>query len=429
MSNLRRALFFVALVVLAAPAAADVLVVDPSGDGEFLTLVNALNASQDGDTLLLRPGDHGALLGAVVIFDRSLTIAADGTGPVLMGPISVLQPSGGKRVVLRGLTVNANNLANLDEGLRVSGGDVFAEDCSFTGRDGFVTVGGSPGGNGVLLESGRLVLKDCTVRGGRGVNSFFPYVPTPSNGGAAVVTLGGTLAMYGGSATGGRGGDFVGFDGGLGPGGNGGRGVHSNCEHLLVAGTTVAGGQGGDGDETTPTPGQYQGGPALAVPALAASSLLGTTLVPGVGGFDGNGTQGAAGVPILSTDPSTVVIHPGPYRGFSLGAPTPEGDLLQLDYSGVAGDLLLIFVSPAPGLAQVPGKQGVWHLGAPLLGPWIFGPVASPAGTLSLSIPVPSAGLGPDDVLLLYEQLFVKPASGPALLSSPTLHLIVDGSL
>ena len=31
--------------------------------------------------------------------------------------------------------------------------------------------------------------------------------------------------------------------------------------------------------------------------------------------------------------------------------------------------------------------------------------------------------------VLVYEQVFVKPASGPALLSSPSTHLIVDGSL
>ncbi|MGQ0553914.1 MAG: hypothetical protein ACT4PU_11930 [Planctomycetota bacterium] len=55
--------------------------------------------------------------------------------------------------------------------------------------------------------------------------------------------------------------------------------------------------------------------------------------------------------------------------------------------------------------------------------------MSDPSGVLSLAIPVPSAGLGPDDALLLHEQVFVKPAAGPVLLSSPSTHLIVDESL
>ena len=55
--------------------------------------------------------------------------------------------------------------------------------------------------------------------------------------------------------------------------------------------------------------------------------------------------------------------------------------------------------------------------------------MSAPTGTLSLSIPIAGAGFGPEGAVLLYEQVFVKPASGPALLSSPSTHLIVDGSL
>ena len=76
----------------------------------------------------------------------------------------------------------------------------------------------------------------------------------------------------------------------------------------------------------------------------------------------------------------------------------------------------------------LPGRQGTWHLGAPLFGPYNFGPVG-PTGELSLSLPLPGFGIGPETALVLNEQVFVLGASGALLLGSPTVHVIVDGSL
>jgi len=194
----------------------------------------------------------------------------------------------------------------------------------------------------------------------------------------------------------------------------------------FVAGAVLTGGTGGNGDELRHESYKYMGGNGIRLEGLHALTVMDVTIEPGVGGFDGNGVQGAPGLATALDPGGTIVTLHGPYRDYSLGPPTPEGDLLQLSYSGVAGDTLLIFLSTQPGQLPLPGKQGVWQLGSPLFGPFLM---SAPTGTLSLNIPIAGVGLGPDGALLLYEQVFVKPASGPALLSSPSTHLIVDGSL
>jgi hypothetical protein len=122
------------------------------------------------------------------------------------------------------------------------------------------------------------------------------------------------------------------------------------------------------------------------------------------------------------------VLHAEPHRSYALGAPTPEGDALQLDYVGQPGDLVGVFAALAPAWMSLPGKQGTWHLAGALFGPFLFGPIDA-TGELHLAVPIGELGLGPDDALLLHEQALVTGVSGPATLSSPTLHLIVDGSL
>lgn len=413
------------LGMLGASAAAGVLVVDASGGGEYTSLVDALAAAQDGDTLLVRPGDYtGFFQPDFVITDRSLTIAGDGTGEVQVGALKVVQPTPGKRVVLRGLTATKPLSTGLFEGLSVQGGEVLAEDCHFMGRTGITAIGGTPGSPGARVDAGHLVLVRCTVEGGRGQDTHL-FVSNPTRGGFGLQCFA-RASVYGSTLIGGEGGDQV--TASPAPGGAGGAGVSATNGLVFLAGSTVIGGQGGDGEQLSGSPTDYSGGDAVHLNQACDLQLLDVTLVPGAGGQMPDNLTGIPGDTVDGPF-STVSTHPGPYRSYAIGDPTPEGGTLQLDYAGVQGDVLLIFVSPLPGTLPLPGKQGVWHLGAPLFGPWLFGPLAAPSGTLSLSIPVPGAGLGPDGALLLYEQVFVKPASGPPLLSSPTTHLIVDGSL
>ena len=416
-----------ALAMLAAPARAGVLVVDASGGGEFTSLPLALAGAQDGDTVLVRPGNYVVPVSPPVVVDRSLTIAGDGTGPVFTGPIKVIQNVPGKRVVLRNLVASAQGFNNLFEGLSVQGGDVLAEDCSFQGHDGMVSIGGTAGFAGARVDSGHLVLVRCTVTGGRGTDTFFPYVPNGTRGGDGVQAFA-RVSIYGSTILGGDGGDFVGFGGAQGTGGVGGAGVWGELCSVFLGGTTAQGGDAGDGDLITQSPLDYAGGDGGTLVGPCDLRVVGTLFVGGAGGQIAGGGIGQTGSS-LNAIFSTVIEYPGPYRSYQLGPATPEGSSVQLDYAGVQGDLVLLFVALSPAGAPLPGKQGVWHLGTPLLGPYLFGPVSAADGTLSLSILVPAGGLTPDVAVLLYEQAFVKPANGPALLSSPSTHLVVDDNL
>jgi hypothetical protein len=383
----------------------------------------------DGDTLLVRPGNYTVTPGNTLsIFGKAISIVADGSGPVVVKPIHIVSLDPGERVLLRGLTIQSPILSNQNAGLNVIGGRVWAEDCTFVGDDGTFTIGALPASAGVVANNGAdVVLMRCTARGGRGVDTFFPYAPTPGPGGHGVYASNALVSIYGGQVIGGRGGDFVGFDGGPGPGGNGGHALAGVGAIALVAGATLSGGDGGTGDELAPTPGFYRGGDAVELGVASSVRLLDQTLLPGSGGLDGNGVPGPAGVP-LDVVTGDVTQHAGSYRDYALGAPTPEFGTLDLDYAGEPGDVFGVFFSLDTAHVPLPGRQGSWHLGSPLFGPYNFGPVG-PSGTLQLSLPMPGFGIGPDIALVLNEQVFVLDASGTLLLGSPSVHVIVDDSL
>jgi len=428
-SSARRVVF--ALVVCSLPASADVLVVDERGGGEFDTLSDALAAAADGDTLLLRPGTYIDFGQTIQISGRSLTVAGDGTGPVLLNATQITLPAG-KRVVLRGLTIEANTIDSSTTGLTVSGGDVFVEECSIFGRDGHSAFANAFGGRAVSATNARLVLQGCTIEGGRGSDSEAAVFLGAQHGGAGIdLFTGCALAVYGCTVTGGQAGSFIPSAFSPGAGNVGGIGLRADFGgSVLVAGSTLTGGNGGNGDQI---PGAfsesaYAGGDALNLFGGTVVTLLDSTLIPGTGGLDGAGQSGFAGDEIDTGSFATVVQQPGAYRANAFSAPTPEGDSLQLDLAGEPGDLFALFLGPAPAVPLPAVKLGFFHVGGPLLGPFVLGPLG-PSGTLSVSIPAPSVGLSPDDALLLYQQAFVKPISGSTLLSSPTTLVIVDGSL
>jgi hypothetical protein len=422
-------LVLIALLVSAAPARADVWVVDAGGGGDVTNVTSAVTLATDGDTILVRPGDYTGGFGSeLLIFGKALSIVSDGTGTVLVNAVRVLGLDPGELVLLRGLEVVPSPLATTDQGLRVNGGEVWAEDCVFVGEKGIFTIGAHPASPGVLVDGGaHVVLMRCTAQGGVGVDTFFPYAPTPGAGGEGISVVGASVDVYGGEVIGGRGGDFVGFDGGLGPGGNGGHALSGSGAVVFVAGASLQAGDGGTGDELVQTPGFYRGGDGIELGGASAVRLLDVDIQPGQGGLDGNGAPGPAGVAV-DVSSGNVTQHTATYREYALGAPTPEFGTLQLDYTGEPGDVFGVFFSLDSAHVPLPGRQGSWHLGSPLFGPYNFGPVG-PSGTLSLSLPMPGFGIGPEIALVLREQVFVLETSGALLLGSPTVHVIVDGSL
>lgn len=419
-----------ALVALALPASADVLVVDAAGGGEFTSLVTAVAAAGDGDLLLVRAGDYREFATALQVSGKSLAIVADGSGPVLAPAIQAIAGPG-QRVVLRGLTLEPGLHDPITIGLVAAGEDVFVEQCTILGRDGHPAFANAFGGTGLVASGGRLVLVDCLIEGGRGASTApFTFV-SAQPGGLAVDVAGPTeLAFHGCTLTGGDGGDQMPDPFGTGPGGSGGDGLSSNSPGLLlVSGGAVTGGDGGDGDQVPGsfTSSTYAAGNGVHLSGTATLTLRDTPLAPGQPGVDGLGQPGFAGAALVAGPGNGLVQHPAGHRALAFGSPASEGGLLQLGYSGEAGDLVGLFLSG--GLASpLAVKQGVFHLGSPWAGPFLLGPIAAP-GVASFSFAMPNLGLSPDDAVLALAQGVVKPLAGPAVLSAPSLLVVVDNGL
>ena len=97
-----------ALALLSTTAAADVLVVDETGGGDFVGVQGGINGANDGDTVLVKSGDYGRLW----VTGKSLNIVADRGAQVhIDGAIRV-----------RGLTI--------DQGVTISGIEVDASETS-----------------------------------------------------------------------------------------------------------------------------------------------------------------------------------------------------------------------------------------------------------------------------------------------------------
>src|SRR6187399_1919488 len=94
--------------LLAAPLRADVIVVDPHGGPGAALLQSALDTAQDGDILVLHPGDY-ASPEAFDIGSTSLTLVAEPAGSVTLPRLEtgLSHPTHPARVVLRGLRLVA----------------------------------------------------------------------------------------------------------------------------------------------------------------------------------------------------------------------------------------------------------------------------------------------------------------------------------
>ena len=60
---------------------------------------------------------------------------------------------------------------------------------------------------------------------------------------------------------------------------------------------------------------------------------------------------------------------------------------------------------------------------------YILGAVTDPGGVLALSFAVPDFGFGPEDAVVLFEQVYLQDTQGRFFISSPSTHVIVDGAL
>ena len=402
------ALVLAALVALATPAVADVIVVDPSGGGDATDLSAAIQSAQNGDILILRPADYTLSSPFVECHFRAIVIVGDPSGTVTLPPTFVSNVPAGGTLVLRNLTFQPNSLAGLAGGTLVingNAGNVHIENCSVPGFPGGGTFGqATPGMVAVFTDNntGAVAIHRSTLMGGPGKSTAtFPFnITTPSPGGSALHANGGRIALFDVTAVGGNGGD--GF---LIPamGAGGGYAIDGTGCDLILSGATVTGGEGGNGTAT--------GVGGIGVSLLGGSLRELDSTVAG-------GTGGAA----LDLEGAMHELWPGQAWQLALGGPVPSGELGSIAVSGPPNCLFGLFVSGSMGY-QVVGKfKGPFLPGAPFFGPQFIASTNG-SGSFAATFLTPSlVPFGLEGLCHVDQALMVQPADG-LVLGSPSTYI------
>lgn len=383
------------LSLLALPARAETLVVDDDGGPgvDFTTLQAAADAALPGDLLLIQAGQYaGALI------DKGLALAAAQDAAVEVDTLLTLQDLPADQA-LSVVGLELESLAIIDclgpvaldlleigpvqnaPALWVSGSHrVTLSRSSVNGQGSLQPALPIVAQTGAILRSSTIVLGDCDLSGGSGGAS----TPTAS-----------------GNGTDGR------------------PALDAQLCTLVIEGSRLAGGHGGDAWDDGTGQGVFgdggDGAPALLLDRCVVSLLPGGSdgawLANGAAGLTEFGQFGADG-PLLQGYRCQIVHAQGVLQqvsgwpdqpiqlvdsDYDFVDPPPllfvEGGLLgqsvSLDVTGTPGAQALVWASPGPGL--LPVSFGVVPL---LLDPLLLLPLASgpldATGTLQVSLPLPA---------------------------------------
>ena len=105
---------------------------NPGPGVDFTNLQKAVQASADGDLVLVRDGDYAGF----TIEDRGIVVTAEVGADVHTASLRILDLSAGKTVVLRGLQAQAPSGAGTALTVRNCAGSVWIEDCILRGGVG-----------------------------------------------------------------------------------------------------------------------------------------------------------------------------------------------------------------------------------------------------------------------------------------------------
>ncbi len=305
MTILSSALTLASMLAAMSLSHADELIVDASGQGDFTTIQAAVDASLQGDIILVRPGIYPE---DVLIDGRSVWLLSQAAGTVTVeGTLNVQNLAPDEEVAVLEIDFRPNSIsfgAQQPNALNISNaaGHVRLQGCAFHGAAGSSAI--ENGGHGVRASSSlRVTLLDCELRGGDGV-----YIGpsqqscATAHGGAALWLFNSRAASWGMTAFGGKGTTCQIF----GPAGNGGPGVHCSQSQIYASGGDLRGGAGGDANDFIPATGG-DGGAGLILPASSDAWFVETTTVGGAAGSSWVGSPGQPG-PAVSGNGTLVVL-------------------------------------------------------------------------------------------------------------------------
>ena len=404
-------LHLLALPVLAlalVPAArADVHVVDAGGGGDFTDLQPAVDAAQDGDTLLVKPGNYSR----AEIVGKALQVMGDSGGIArVVGGMAVRSTAVDQDVVLNRLWIEGQTFGVLD-GLQVdlALGAVRVERCEIFGASSLTEA---HGGDGVdVTGSQDVALVATLLLGGNG----WDQSPFGSDGGDGLRAESSRVGLHACQAQGGNGGnsdpvnDFPGMAG---------HGVHAIDSFAYVAGTSCFGGDGG-GDDLFAC---FPGGDGVRLEGAQTQGYLLDVAAQG-----GRGACGAAsGSPVATIGGASLTTFPGQSRGVQPPRVVREGEPLVLLFHGEPGDVVIVGLSgEAQFLPLVVPCFGVLYLENPPLGPRQIAGTLDASGTLQVVLPAPTLPAGVEDQLARIQPI-VHTFAGETRLGSPATVVVID---
>jgi hypothetical protein len=401
-------------LVPASLAQAGVHIVDASGQGNFTTIQTAVNASIDGDVILVRGGSYAGFS----IGDRSLAIFSDvGANVQVSGTLAVTGLSDSKTIVVSGITVHGTSTTpapTVALSLANNAGALRFQKCTFIGGNGLhVFPNNPPAADGVALVNDRNVaFVACTLRGGDGwTDSTQCYECHGGNGGAGVIAHGSTVALHDTLCQGGLGGEA----GEL--GGRGGDGYHAFDAVGFASRTTFRGGKGGNAWDFIYAAGG-NGGNALWVESAATFHLVSPSFVPGAGGVsylfpDQSGGPGASIFGGGTTD-----TLPGPARVFTSSVMADDAGAIELTVFGQPGDRVFLPGAFRTSFKYQPALSGMLLIPMPAYLPVDPIAVIPAAGSVTVQASVLALPSGVD-AAVSFLQGFIIDSDGNHSLGSP----------
>lgn len=417
---------FVTSAAIAAAASAEVRLIDEAGNGSFTEIQAAIDASVDGDTLLVNPGIYAGF----TVDQKAVWILATVDDAVTISDtVRIENLTSTQSVVLYGLSVEVDwspgspaQVPALD--LSNNAGHVRARNCSFTGADGVhLPSTFSNGGPGASIASCLSVaFTECTFVGGDAdtscIEDLFEVVCNGlfGRGGHGVSTTLSISAFYDCTLTGGKGGE-VAFEGDAGTGGSG---VDVPTFAIFASGSRFQGGVGGrDISGKGGTGGN--GGDGVRVAPGARVFLLDNQYTSGAGGTSAFGIPGSAGAQIAGG--GIVNTLGGVRRLCSVSELVPAGGEIAVHLRGEPGDRVYLPMAILPHWQYAARKYGVWFIPPPPK--FSHAPIAilPPSGTAIVNVHAPGI-LPTDSTRRVFAQPVFFSTQGQTVLGGP-LHFTV----
>ena len=406
---------FFAPLALAASSTASVLIVDASGTRDYRTIQAAVDASTDGDVILVHAGTYAAFH----VSDRSLSIYVDAGATVnVNGTVQIMNLAATRTFVLSGVNIQGSTLpAAPAPGLRVTNdlGRVLIQNVVIDGGSAPESCEHPVSGAPAVISVGSLELSftACYLNGGTGSTNAHCEEDYGGNGGEAFVSQGSAVAMYDSHCLGGPGG-LGGHSGGI-----GGAGAHFLDGGGFASGTAFEGGGGGQAWDYRNI-GGGSGGDGLVLDTNAGLHDLGSTFAGGAGGT-APGPQGAHGDGV--SGPGYFHDLGGYARRVVAPVSAQSGGMLTLVVYGLPGDEVRILTSWHAAFAWTPSWNGVREYGGLVELP--FDPIGTiPSwANLTLNVPVPALPPGCTAASLSVQGLITS-AAGTNYLATPIRVLV-----